>query len=369
MSASGLYVHVPFCHTKCGYCDFYSVPPQRVEAWVEAVIAEARLRASAFGRFTTLYLGGGTPSLLTEPQLAALITGLRASCDLAPGAEITLEVNPDDVSLERLAHWRWLGISRLSLGLQAVGDDDLVALGRRHTADQGWSAMRLARLAGFDNLGVDLIWGLPGQSLETWAATLEEILAGRPEHLSCYQLTLEPHTPLARELAAGGPALPDEERARRFFLFTSRYLTERGYEHYEVSNFAWGRRHRSRHNQLYWQHAPYLGLGPAAHSFDGRRRWWNVRSVDRYLEMLAAGRAPTDGAETLGAQELRLEEVMLGLRTADGVSSAAIEHYPGWEATIAALGREQLAYLLGGRLRPTPAGLAVADGLPLRFAS
>ena len=359
---AGLYVHVPFCYRKCGYCDFFSVEPDGVDEYVDAVLAEARMRAPTFGRFQTLYLGGGTPSVLPRASLQRLAEGLRETCELAPDAEVTLEANPDDVTPEAARHWRSLGFDRLSLGVQSLQDDVLRWLGRRHDAGQALRAIGSIRDAGFANLGLDLIWGIPGQSADGWTATLERAVAERPEHLSCYQLTLEPHTPLGR---SEDGHLPGEERARQQFVSTSQQLRESGFEHYEVSNFARGS--RSRHNHLCWTHVPYLGLGPSAHSFDGRRRWWNVSSVPRYTARVLGDVSPASGSEQLDDHQLGLEALMLGLRTSDGVSMDVVRRFTEWEQTVGALQEEGLVEVDGAFLRPTLEGLLLADGIPLRF--
>jgi putative oxygen-independent coproporphyrinogen III oxidase len=364
---AGLYVHVPFCRSKCAYCNFYSVEPSRVPAWVDAVLDEARLRGPAFGRFETLYLGGGTPSLLSPTQLMTLLDGLRQIGDVDPDAEVTLEANPDDVTPAMLSSWRGLGVNRLSLGLQAIDDDALAMLGRRHTARQGLDSVRLARAAGFDNLGVDLLWGWTWQTDDDWTRALRRVLDDQPEHISCYQLTMEPGTPLGREARSGRMTLPLEEDDRHRYLRTSEILCDAGYEHYEISNFARTPALRSRHNQLYWHHEPYLGLGPAAHSFDGERRWWNLRSVEQYVERIGQGDYPTRGDEVLDDEQRTLEALMLGLRTSDGVPTEVVRRYGCGKEVVAAMQEEGLVTVAGSRILPTLEGFVLADGLPLRF--
>jgi len=364
----GLYVHVPFCRGKCHYCDFYSVTSlSLVSAYLEALDKEAQLYQGRFGAFDTLYLGGGTPSLLEGPQLRALMDCLRRHFSFSPEAEITLEANPDDLNPEKLALLQDLGVNRLSLGVQSFDDAELRFLGRRHTARQAAQAPAWARAAGFHHLGVDLIYALPGQTEAGWRKNLAKVLEFLPEHLSCYQLTLSPDTPLGQRQARGEFALPTEETQRRLFLFTSRFLEDRGYLHYEVSNFARGRAFFSRHNLNYWRHAPYLGLGPAAHSFDGRRRWWNFASVAKYCSVVNSGRRPVAGKETLTPEQLRLEACLLGLRTREGLPLSAL----GSAARTPALGRladAGLVQVRHGRLTPTREGLVLADRLPLWLA-
>lgn len=371
----GLYVHVPFCQSKCPYCDFYSVTSlDLISAYLEALEREALFYKDSFASFDTLFLGGGTPSLLDTPQLTALLAGLGRNFHFAPDAEITLEANPDDITAEKLALWRDRGVNRLSLGVQSLNEGELRFLGRRHTARQARGALTLAREAGFANLGVDLIYGLPGQRPETWVQTLEAVLKFHPEHLSCYQLTLGEDTPLGRRAARGELTPLGEEAERDFFLRIAQFLTGRGYIHYEVSNFARERpqagslcHNYCRHNLKYWRHVPYLGLGPGAHSFDGRRRWWNFPSVEEYCSLLNGGAGAVAGAETLTPAQLRLEALCLGFRTREGVSLELLGREPRRQAVLAALERNGLVRLTADRAVPTLQGLVVADRLPLMF--
>jgi putative oxygen-independent coproporphyrinogen III oxidase len=371
----GLYIHIPFCKSKCPYCDFYSVTStDQIPAFLAALDAEARLYRDQFPGFDSLFLGGGTPSWLSEAHLAELMKNLRRHFAFAPDSEITLEANPDDITPEKLRAFRDLGVNRLSLGVQSFNEAELRWLQRRHTARQTEAGIELIRAAGFDNLGLDLMYGLPGQSLDTWRSTLKTALSFAPEHLSCYQLTVAHATPLGQKVAAGQVLLPIEETQREFFLLTGQFLEARGYLHYEVANFArqepqaGGLRHYCcRHNLKYWTHVPYLGLGPAAHSFQGDRRWWNVAPVEAYCASLKEGGAPVAGAETLTPAQLRLEALYLGFRTQAGVSLETIRAHPRGEAIVAELTRAGLVRVEGGRVRATPQGLVVADRLPLWF--
>jgi putative oxygen-independent coproporphyrinogen III oxidase len=373
---SGLYVHIPFCKSKCSYCDFYSITDAGlVESYLAALDAEARLYRDQFGAFDSLFLGGGTPSWLGEAHLAALMNILRRHFTFAPDTEFTLEANPDDITAEKLAAWRDLGLNRLSLGVQSFDEAELRFLGRRHTARQTQAALALIRAAGFTNLGLDLIYGLPGQSLDAWTHTLKTALGFAPEHLSCYQLTLAPDTPMGRLAAAGRLTLPDEETQRQFFLSTAEFLTARGYLHYEVANFArqgppaGGLCHYCcRHNLKYWTRTPYLGLGPGAHSFLAERRWWNFPSVKDYCASLDAGRLPLAGSETLTPAQTRLETLALGFRTREGVSLTTLRELPGSGAALAELTEAGLVRVERGRVMATDRGLVVADRLPLWFA-
>lgn len=347
----GCYVHLPFCVTRCPYCDFYSTTDlTAAPRLLDAVQAEAarRIEQHEVGSFGTLYLGGGTPSAVPTSLLAELL----AELPLAPDAEITIEANPDDVTETWLEHVGALGITRLSLGVQSFDDHELRLLGRRHDAAQARHALELARavLPAVD-LSVDLIFGLPEHTPATWARTLDTALSWAPEHLSCYQLTIEPDTPFGRR----GMRPAAEDMQAELFLLTHERLSD--YRHYEVSNYALGEAHIARHNAGYWRHQQYLGLGPAAHSFAGSRRWWNTADLAAYCD----GAAP-DGEDLTPAQ-LRLERIQLGLRTMWGAPVADID--PALAAATVAQG---LTVVVGERLCPTPAGMAVADALALRLA-
>lgn len=372
----GLYIHIPFCIRKCPYCAFYSVTDlSLVPGFIVALTTELDLYRHAFPSFDTVYLGGGTPSVLTAGQIGTILDAVRRRCALADGAEITIEANPGDLNADLLSELKRMGVNRLNIGCQSFDDDALAFLGRRHTAGRARGAILAAREAGFSDLGLDLIYGLPAgiggnpDAHAVWTRTLETALSFRPEHLSCYQLTVEARTPLAVRMETSGVTLPNEDDQARFFFETSERLEAAGYEHYEVSNFARGARHRSRHNRKYWDHTPYLGLGPAAHSFDGLRRWWNGPDVVAWEADLRAGRRPLAGEETLSAEERRLEALFLGLRTSDGIDLDAYRTRHGCDlrvergAVIERLVAEGLARIAGNRLSPTRRGLACADAV------
>jgi putative oxygen-independent coproporphyrinogen III oxidase len=365
---AGLYVHVPFCRGKCPYCDFASGTDLALVAdWLKALEQEMGFYGDFAPRFDTLYLGGGTPSLLSANELADFLAGLQGHFTFAPGTEITLEANPDDLNPQILKRYLELGINRLSLGVQSFHDRELAFLGRRHDASQAMKALGWAREAGFANLGIDLMYGLPGQTMEQWQSNLETALGFLPEHLSCYQLTVEAGTPLGRRQAEGQFQSLPEEVEREFFLFTSRFLEERGYLHYEISNFARGEACRSRHNSKYWNHTPYLGLGPAAHSYrDGGRRW-NHRSLKDYCQALNAGEMPVAGEEILTPEQTRLEALYLGLRTREGVGLDLMPNMHRGQVMLQEIVKAGLAEVKENRLIPTREGLVVADRLALGF--
>jgi putative oxygen-independent coproporphyrinogen III oxidase len=364
-SKAGLYVHVPFCRCKCRYCGFYSVvDPQAQERWLAALEIEARQSSGAWQRFDTCYVGGGTPSVLPDDTLVRLSELLDRTFQISAEAERTLEVNPADVTPERARLWRELGFDRVSVGVQSFRATELRWLGRRHDPDRAARALDDLRAAGYPSLGIDLVQGLPGQSLNKRFESLERALAFEPEHLSVYELTVEPNTPLAREVATCKSELVDPDLAADAWLATSEELSGRGYDHYEISNYSRGPEHRSRHNSKYWTLVPYLGLGPAAHSFSGRARWSNVRSVPGYCDALENGEKPIGDEEVLADEQLRWERVALGLRTSTGLTQREIgEGSAELEARIAGLVEQGLAKHVGDRLVPTLRGMLVADAM------
>lgn len=365
---AGLYVHVPFCRRKCPYCDFYSITsPSLIPAWLEAIHEEIIMYKDRFGGFDSLYLGGGTPSLLDRQQLTTLITELFRHFVFSTHTEITIEANPEDVTSEKIALIRDLGINRISLGVQSFDQEVLHYLKRRHLVGQTEKALELIRSSGPFNLGVDLIYGLEGQSEESWERSLRRALEFQPEHLSCYQLTLEEGTLFAKMRREGRIRPLRAERERVFFLLTSRFLEEQGYIHYEISNFARGEEFCSGHNQKYWRHVNYLGLGPSAHSFQNGVRWWNYRSVSRYCQALRDGQTPVSGSETLSKEQLRLESIYLGFRTRSGIDIRTLRHAPRADHVLSQLRKSRLVKVLKDRVVPTQKGFAVADGLALLF--
>ena len=365
----GLYVHIPFCKTKCPYCDFYSIIDHAaMDRFVAALKRESVLYGKTFSRFDSLYFGGGTPSLIDEKGLAEIFTALRAQFEFSPDTEITVEMNPDDVTAEKLESYRNLGVNRISLGIQSLNDQELAFLKRRHTAEGAKKALTLIREHGFENVGIDLMNGLPGQTEKRWIDTLEEALSFGPAHISCYQLTLGSKTVFGKMLHEGKLKMPSEEKQGKTFLSTSRLLEKRGFIHYEVSNFARGKKYRSRHNLKYWRHIPYLGLGPGAHSFHKNRRWWNVRSVEQYCAALNKNDKPIEGDETLSPDQLELERLFLGFRNLEGVDIKDTFHKPPCENALKRLITSKYVEVRSGKIIPTAKGYLIADRLPLMIS-
>ncbi|QXD15928.1 radical SAM family heme chaperone HemW [Rhodocaloribacter litoris] len=347
---AGIYLHIPFCTQRCSYCDFYFVTTQKSHtSFVEALRMELEHYALEYGRrepIETIYFGGGTPSLLHLDELARILDTIHTHYDTASVSEVTVEINPEDVDLDYLRGLRDLGVDRLSIGIQSFFDADLAFMNRCHDAARAEAVIPLARRAGFDNFSVDLIFGLPDQPPEYWAANLEKVVRYEVPHLSTYLLTVEERTPLFKQVERGLVKLPEDEDVADLYRFTIRYLQEHGYEHYEISSFARPGR-RARHNQLYWTHQNYLGFGPSAHSFWWKglpaTRWANVRNLRRYEALVRQRYAPIDFREQLDLDTLANEYIMLRLRTADGLDLDHLEARYGVELLVEKV--DELAWL------------------------
>ncbi len=367
---AGLYVHVPFCSSICPYCDFAVARGSSEDRarYVRALLLEIKRNAKAAPAsewtFDTIYFGGGTPSALTIEQLGEILDAIDDAFDVR-SPRIFLEANPEDVDSTAVAGWRSLGVETLSLGVQSFDDRELRSLGRLHRRDGAERSVALATQSGFSTVSVDLIYGLPKQSISALRDNFDLALDLGADHLSCYQLTFHEGTPFGRALDGGKMhELPEHDQAD-FFAETHRYLRDRC-PPYEVSNFARSAEHQSRHNRKYWDHTPYLGLGPSAHSYGNRRRSWNEREWRRYAERLEGGQPATAGHEDLTDAQLALEVVMLGLRTVAGIDLVEFSRRFGIdlaEQNAPFLSREPRLTVVDGRLRCTADGLAIADGL------
>ena len=323
---AGIYIHIPFCSSRCIYCDFYSTTLglDMRSAYVDALCAElvARKTELTGQSVQTLYFGGGTPSLLTLPQLEQILTTLHEQFDILPSAEMTLESNPDDVTTDLAAGWRNLGFNRVSLGLQTFQDNILRLLRRRHNSATAREAVRTLRDVGFENLTLDLIYGLPGQTFELWMQDVQQLLELPVQHLSAYALSYEPGTVLTKMRDRKEIAEADEETIRKMYLYLIEASKKGGFEHYEISNFA-RPGYESKHNSSYWAGVPYLGAGPGAHSYDGRNvRRANLPDLKQYLSQ--KGNAP-HSLEELDQVQLFEEYLLTGLRTAKGISMEYIQ--------------------------------------------
>jgi oxygen-independent coproporphyrinogen-3 oxidase len=328
-SPLALYLHIPFCRRRCTYCDFntYAGLEALYSPYTAALAEEVRRAAELTNgdsseRVTSIFFGGGTPSILPVALVAELLGACQESFAVDGEAEISLEANPGTVDEAKLAGLRRVGVNRLSLGIQSAHSDELDLLGRSHTYEQGTEAVAMARAAGFENLSLDLIYGLPEQTLEDWGATLEAALALAPEHVSAYCLTLEEGTPLAEGVAAGQVPDPDPDLGAEMYELTQATLRAAGFNHYEISNWAMPGR-ECRHNLVYWRNGVYLGFGAGAHSHREGRRWWNVRAPAEYINRVRAGESPEESGEEIGPDRAMGETMMLGLRLREGVSAGA----------------------------------------------
>lgn len=367
MNSPGLYIHVPFCRSKCPYCGFYSIASSSlIPRWIDALEKEISLYKGLFEEpFNSLYMGGGTPTVLNPEQMKEIMDCIFDTFKYMDDTEITIEANPGDMDRKKAVALKEMGFNRVNLGVQSFNDDELVFLGRRHDAGQAKEALLCMRESGFDNIGLDLIYGLPGQTLEAWKKNLEEAVLIQPEHLSCYQLSIEKGTPLMNMKEKGLIEPIEEKTEESFFLVTSGFLDANGYIHYEISNFAKGEDYYSRHNRKYWDHTPYLGLGPSAHSFNGASRWWNPRSVRRYCEVLEKGDSPVEEREDLTDEQRIMETVSLGLRTMWGFDINLLHHGTELDKVISMLEESGYIHVRDERIIPTQKGFLIADQLPL----
>ena len=356
----GIYVHFPFCSIRCTYCDFPTVAGRddRIEAYLDALIDEiATHQPDAAGAADTVFLGGGTPSRMTGAQARRVLDALRARFALADDAEITLEGNPESLSAAALAGYRQAGVSRISVGVQSLDDGVLARVGRAHDAAEARRAVADAKAAGFPDVSVDLIAGLPGERGEAWARTISEVVSWAPDHVSVYLLETDKDTPLARGVRSGRVRIDDDDAMAAIYEATAEALESAGYPLYEISNFA-RPGHRSRHNLKYWTDAPYAGFGLGAHGYVGGERRANVRDLDAYMTAVASGASPRAWAEPFDL-ERRLEEALfLGLRVAEGIDLAAVRKRYGLDPEV----RFAAAWERG-----TAAGLIEREGTSIRL--
>jgi oxygen-independent coproporphyrinogen-3 oxidase len=321
-----LYVHIPFCLSKCAYCDFNSYDDRAglCDAYTDALIQEIDLAGP--GSVRSIYIGGGTPTVLPLFHFERILEAIARRCALLAATEITAEANPGTVSPAKLEGLRALGVTRLSLGVQSFVEKELRLLGRIHSAPEAIQVFQAARRAGFDNLSLDLLYGLPGQSLGSWRASLEQALALQPNHLSLYALTLEEGTPLAADISRGRLPAPDPDLAADMYELAQEMLSIAGFHHYEISNWAQSPDLMCQHNLTYWHNEPYLGIGAGAHSWRYRRRWSNLLVPEAYIQRVCSGLDPTAAEEMIGPELEMGETMMLGLRLlAEGVTFARFQ--------------------------------------------
>ena len=366
----GIYIHIPFCRSKCDYCDFYSLSGREadMEKYQKALLSHIKETAPHAKNIEvdTIYFGGGTPSYYGAARLKAILAVLRKRFRICRDAEITVEANPDSVDLRALKQLRRAGFNRLSLGVQSACDSHLCDLHRPHNFQQTRNAVAAARKAGFDNLSLDLIYGLPGQDMTAWQDTLEQVLALAPNHLSCYGIKVEEGTPLARRVS-DGLILPDDDLQADMYLYTVDRLNQAGFQQYEISNFAQPGK-ESRHNLRYWLTQPYIGFGPSAHSDFGGRRYSFVRDLDRYIHGVLNGSNIIDSSDLIPTRERGGEYLMLRLRTTFGIEEweyrrTYFMNFAPLEELLRSYERLGFTVQENGRWRLTPKGFLLSNQL------
>ena len=370
----GVYVHVPFCQTRCGYCDFNTYTASELgsgasrESYAALAIAEIRLAARVLGGRTgpvqTVFFGGGTPTLLPPADLAAILHAIEAEFGLAPGAEVTSEANPETVDQRVLAELRAAGFTRISLGMQSAVPQVLAVLDRVHSPGRPQQCVAWARAAGFGQVSLDLIYGTPGESDADWQTSLQQALAAGPDHISAYSLIVEDGTRLAARIRRGELAAPDDDVLADRYLMADELLGQAGLSWYEVSNWAAVPQSRCRHNQLYWTGGDWWGIGPGAHSHAGGTRWWNVRHPSAYAQRVSAGLSPGQAREVLTDAERATERIMLATRLESGCPLSALE--PAGLAAARQAVADGLASpqaFAAGSLRLTRSGRLLADAV------
>ncbi len=364
---AGLYLHIPFCRQACSYCDFYFVTKtDKMSAFVDALCTE--IRSTAWEKpIQTIYFGGGTPSRLPISELARVFEALHAVYDLSAVEEITLEANPDDVSAAYLADLKSLGVTRLSMGVQSFSEERLRFMNRAHNAHEAKRCLQLLNEAGFSTWTADLIYGNPGQSIDELKTDIDTLLSFDPPHVSAYALTIEPRTRLGKQLELGKLTETDDAMVAAHMEVVAQTLSRARLARYEVSNFA-KPGHEALHNSRYWSHEPYLGLGPAAHSFDGARRWSNVRDLARYVA--SGGFLLRDDLETLTSTQMAEERLMMGLRTREGLTRTELRERYGYDlGDVRGLVAQGWMEDDSERIRLTSSGYALADAITLKIIS
>jgi oxygen-independent coproporphyrinogen-3 oxidase len=379
-SPAGLYIHIPFCLRKCPYCDFYSITDLSLQpSFLNALTSEMNMTREPDKVFDTLYIGGGTPSLLDIKIIDNIIKTAHQCFTILSNAEITLEVNPGTVTLEQLKGYRQAGVNRINMGVQSFNSSNLDFLQRIHSSKEAQMALIWAQKAGYENIGLDLIYGIPGQTTSSWLKDLHSAVEFYPQHLSCYMLSFEPGTPIHKDLQNNVLNPLSEYRICELFEITLSFLTANGYVQYETSNFAHEvsdesgtkspQSNLSRHNMKYWNFSPYIGLGPSAHSFIEPQRFWNHSNVKKYIQKLSTGRLPRAGKEWLSREQLMIEAVYLGLRQTKGIEVDAFDKKFGISfkamhaETITDLEEKGLVNSSRNRCALTPKGMLYLDSI------
>ena len=365
---AGIYIHIPFCKQRCTYCDFYTeVAPQYIASLIDSIVKELNIRKEYLKNSTinTIYFGGGTPSILSKEQFSILFDAIYTLFPVAADAEITFEANPDDLTPEFLESLRSLPFNRTSIGIQSFDDNDLKRINRRHTAEQAVEAVKIAQRTGFNNISIDLIYGLPFQTLEAWEKQLDTALSLQVQHISAYGLTYEEGTPMWKQREKGEIEAVDDQVMNEMYTLLLKKTTQNGFEAYEISNFALPG-YRSRHNSSYWKQEPYLGVGPSAHSYDLISRQWNISSITEYINAINANGVFCE-RELLTLNDRYNDFVMVSLRTSEGIDLNTLEKEFGPELTAYCLKSiktfmdSEQVYYSEEKLRLTPNGIQISN--------
>jgi oxygen-independent coproporphyrinogen III oxidase len=363
-----IYLHIPFCLSKCPYCDFASIPLNRnlVEKYLSALLYD--IGSSSGFKVDTIYLGGGTPTVLKLEQLDKMMRAVREHYDLTSNCEITIEANPNTLDEEKIRGLRSIGFNRISLGVQSFNDKELKNLGRIHSASQAIHSFNLLKKGGFKNIGLDLIFGIPEQTLGSWKSSLEKAISLSPQHISTYSLIIESGTKFYQMKKEGNIKLPTDEKVRQMYLWAIDYLNSKGYKQYEISNFCLPG-FESKHNLKYWNHKEYLGFGPSAHSFYKNKRWGNIRGVMEYVELMKKKGRVIQFEENLSKDQLVTEAIFLGLRKTNGIDLK--KFHKDFKVELEDIRKDKINHLIklgflskqGNSLRLTKKALPVADSI------
>jgi len=375
-AGAGLYFHIPFCQKKCDYCDFYSITQvEQIDRFVDALLKEIEMRAPRFKneRFSTVFFGGGTPSLLSAAQLSRIWQKIRDNFQISPDAECSIESNPGTLDAEKLAAFRETGFNRLSMGVQSFNAAELEFLGRIHSVEDVFENFENARNAGFSNINIDLMTAFPGISRESFLHSLNEAASLKPAHIACYTLIFEPGTVFYKRMERGELQPLQEEKEAEYYEMAAEILAEFGYRQYEVSNFARGKENVCRHNLIYWKHQPYAGFGPSAHSFHQNARSANKRSLMAYLHAIDAGELAVDFREELSPEQLMFEYIFLNLRLKDGLDlhefrqRFGVDFLQHYHANITRLSDDGVVEFDERAFRLSPKGWLLADAVATYF--
>ncbi len=374
---AGIYIHIPFCKQACNYCNFhFSTSLQNKDALLQAMLIEINLTAiqPSFNTaqvINTIYFGGGTPSILFSNDIVMLLAAIQSKFIISPTVEITLEANPDDITLQKLIEWKAIGINRLSVGIQSFNEDELVWMNRAHTAKESLQCIDIIQQAGFTNYSIDLIYGSPLLNNQVWKKNVQIVIDKKVPHISCYALTVEPKTLLYKQISQQKKLAIDTDKQAEQFLLLMNWMEAYGYQHYEISNYCLPG-FESKHNSSYWQHEPYFAFGPAAHSFDGKSRKWNIANNALYITALQNGTIPFE-AEVLTPAEQLNEYIMTALRTKKGLSLLYIQNNFGEDKVAAILLKVtkwincNKAIIANNNIVLTRQGKLFADGIAVDF--